>query len=115
MSNITQAINPVTRTNEVGFPATRGGEAVPGDETKPAENLFTEEGSTTPEMCKYLLIGGAGQVLVENMDGKILRYPAQEAGDYVIVFARRVITSHTFPVAGLQSTTATNIQWFGGS
>lgn len=115
MSNITQAINPRSRTYEVGFPATRGGEVENGNESIPNDKLFTEEGETVPEMCKYLLIGGAGQVLVENMDGKILRYPAQEAGDYVIVFARRVVTSHTFPVSGAQTTTATNIQWFGGA
>jgi hypothetical protein len=104
----TQAINPVTRTEQLGIMATRGGTIV-------LDAFFTEDGETTQEFCKMIMVGGAGKVIVENSDGKALFFAGSLAGDYIPVLGRRVLTDHTFPAPlGLQATTATLLFWLGG-
>lgn len=114
MNNITERINPRNRTEQIGLPATRGGVVVPGAEGIPGAGLFTIEGSTATEFCKLIVVGIAGDVIVENADGLALFFPAQEPGDYIPVLGARVLISHTFPVLGAKSTTATELFWLGG-
>lgn len=114
MNNITERINPRNRTEQIGLPATRGGVVVPGDELIPGAGLFTIDGSTTPEFCKLIVVGVAGDVIVETADGLALFFPAQVAGDYIPVVGARVLIAHTFPVLGGKTTTATELFWLGG-
>jgi len=107
MADITQPINPRNRAEQIGMATTRGNEVV-------IDQNFRVEGGTFDEFCKLIAIGGAGTVLVENADGQILPFIGHEAGDFIPVIGKRVVTTHTFPNLGVLTTTATNLVWFGG-
>lgn len=105
---ITQAINPRSRTEQIGVTATRGGTVI-------LDAFFTEDGETTPEYCKLINVGGAGDVIVENSEGKALLFSGSGGGDFLPVLGARVLTSHTFPAPlGAKTTTATGLFWLGG-
>ncbi len=107
MTNITQPINPRNRAEQIGMVITRGNEVVVGSN-------FRVENGTFDEFCKLIGIGGAGNVLVENADGEVIPFIAQEAGDYIPVIGVKVVAAHTFPTLGPLTTTATELVWYGG-
>lgn len=104
----TQAINPRSRTDQIGIMATRGGTVV-------LDAFFTQDGETTLEACKMINVGGAGNVIVEGVDGKALLFSGSLAGDFIPVMGRKVLTTFIFPAPiGEQFTTATQLFWLGG-
>ncbi len=103
----TEAISPTNRSEQVGWMITRGNEVVIGE-------FFKIEGATVGEICKMVRVGGAGNLLIETIDGLVIPILTAEPNEWIIVSGQRVVASHTFPNLGVVTTTATNIVWYGG-
>ena len=64
-------------------------------------------------LSKYIIVGGAGDIVYENPEGVPQFVPGLIAGAYLPIVAKRIVASAT--VRGTpRTTTATNMGWLGG-
>lgn len=95
----TNKFNPDTPTEHIGAPATRGG-------------LITIDTPLT-EYFKLVHIGTGGNVLILGLDNQCIPYIGISSDSWIWAVGYCVLSSATVDGQNL-TTTASNIQWYGG-
>ena len=100
MFSQTTKFDPKTPSNEIGAPATRGG-------------LITID-QPLAEYFKLLHVQNGGNVLILGMDNQVIPYLGISSDSWIWAAGYAVVSSATVDGSAL-TTTASNIQWYGGS